>query len=163
MKIKKENKSEIKNYWINLKMKTPLELENKGKLLDEILKIITDNDKVANTFTRENFIKMFLLVMRIRANISTILMGETDSGKTYLLEIFSLIYSHGQIIMYILKFHAKKIDKDKTDFINNIIKKNDEEEENLIKFMIDEFNNDYEKDKLKKEEKYKIEKKKKMK
>ena len=43
-------------------------------------------------FTKDNFIKIVLLFLRIRAGISTIIMGETGSGKTYLVKMFSMIF-----------------------------------------------------------------------
>ena len=119
------------------KIKTPRMLEEEGKLLDEILKIITDDEKIIKTikdivkekfkdyaFTSDNFIKMFLLIMRIRAGIPTILMGETGCGKTHLINMFSLLYGKNLDNIYTLKFHAGITDKDINDFIKKTIDEN---------------------------------------
>ena len=140
-------------------MKTPIELEKDGKLLDELLRIITDEDKVIDNiktivsekfknyvFTRDNFIKMILLILRIRAGLPTILMGETGCGKTYLLEMFSLLYCQNPENIYTLKFHSGIKDKDINDFIQNSIKENEKKEKELIDKFSKEFDDDYKKD-----------------
>ena len=51
------------------------------------------NEKVSKKgyeFTIDNFVKMVLIYLRIRANVPLILMGETGCGKTSLIEILSL-------------------------------------------------------------------------
>ena len=85
-------------------IKTPKELEKDGKLLDELLNIIIADENIIKkikeiinnnktlqsyVFTNDNFVKMYLLIMRTRANIPTIIMGETGCGKTKLLQMFS--------------------------------------------------------------------------
>ena len=140
-------------------MKIPIELEKDGKLLDELLRIITDEDKVIDNiktivsekfknyvFTRDNFIKMILLILRIRAGLPTILMGETGCGKTYLLEMFSLLYCQNPENIYTLKFHSGIKDKDINDFIQNSIKENEKKEKELIDKFSKEFDDDYKKD-----------------
>ena len=122
-KFRKENLD--KEYQEMKIIQTPKELESEGKLLDELLKIITSDNKIVNTikeiikinknlqryvFTNDNFIKMYLLIMRIRANIPTIIMGETGCGKTKLLQMFSFLYNFPQEYF---------IDKESVENMNN--------------------------------------------
>ena len=46
-------------------------------------------DEIVNSyiFTSDNFIKLILIMTRIRANLPVILMGETGCGKTSLIRI----------------------------------------------------------------------------
>ena len=156
-------------------IKIPEELEKEGKLLDELLRIFnhTKNDiKIIKgiikkkfdryVFTKDNFVKMFLLIMRIRAGIPTIIMGETGCGKTFLVKMFSLLYNIPQReyeneqnlsendinldYIYILKFHSGITDKDINNFIKRTIEKvNDKDEKECNKY-INIFNKDYNKD-----------------
>ena len=83
-------------------------------------------------FTRDNFIKMILILHRIRANIPVIMMGETGCGKTSLIRIISELKMNE---MKILNIHAGITDDDilqfmiKYDFIEELKK---EEKENLL-------------------------------
>ena len=168
--------SKYHKYKINFesRIETPKNLEEKGKLLDEILKIITDNEIVINNiknivgekfshyaFTRDNYIKMFLLIMRIRAEIPTIIMGETGCGKTHLLEMFSLLYGQNLENMYTLKFHSGISDEDIKLFIQKTIKENNIKEQEQIKKLFKEFENDCKNDEIKKKEELEDEEKKK--
>ena len=145
-------------------IKTPLELEKEDNFLDELLNMINDNEKKNEimkniikekfddyVFTIDNYIKMFFLLLRIRAGIPTILMGETGCGKTYLLRMFSLLYSKNLKNMWILKFNAGTTDKDIIDFINKTIVEINEIEEKEIKRLKEEFDNDYNNDKKEKD------------
>ena len=58
-------------------------------------------------FTADNFVKMVLILLRIRSNIPVIMMGETGCGKT------SLIRK--------LNIHAGTNDKDIINFINEVV------------------------------------------
>ena len=148
---------------IGKKLKILKDLEKDEELLDEILEIISYSDfkelikkavkeEFPNyVFTRDNFVKMVLLIIRIRAGIPTILMGETGCGKTHLLEMFSFLYAKSSDNMYTLKFHSGITDEDINEFIENAIKKNEEKEKEQIEKLIKEFENDCEKDKKKKE------------
>ena len=100
----KSNKNHKKKKIIQI----PEELEKEGKLLDELLKIMSLDENLINkikeiiknnkilkdyVFTNDNFVKMYLLIMRIRAEIPTIIMGETGCGKTRLLQMFCFLYN----------------------------------------------------------------------
>ena len=152
------------------KVKTPKQLESENILLDELLKIITedthkinkikyifqDNKFINYVFTRDNFIKMFLLIMRIRAEIPTILMGETGCGKTHLIEMFSLLYRQYINNMYTLKFHSGITDQDIELFIQKTKEKNEAEESEEIEKLKKEFDEDYKNDKIQKDKEYKL-------
>lgn len=128
------------------KIKIPDELEKEEKLLDELLsifnhkkndiKIIKDIIKKQferYVFTKDNFIKKFLLIMRIRAGIPTILMGETGCGKTYLVRMFSLLYNIPQHISEInpsesdIPQHKSKINPSESDIPQHISEVNPSE------------------------------------
>ena len=161
-------------------VKIPKELEKEGKLLDELLKIITVDEGIIKklkevinqniilnsyVFTNDNFVKMYLLIMRINAEIPTIIMGETGCGKTRLLQMFSFLYNFRQeyIIkngnfgkikdfadfIWILRFNSATTEKDIIDFINNINKrvteKEKEEMKNILKIFDENWNLEYNK------------------
>lgn len=52
---------------------------------------------------RDNFIKMALMILRIRAKIPIILMGETGIGKTALVKLLASIMNQK---FYTLNIHA---------------------------------------------------------
>ena len=61
---------------------------------------------------------MILILLRIRANIPVIMMGETGCGKTYLIRKLSEVLNNGSSKrMKILNIHAGINDKDIEDFI----------------------------------------------
>ena len=76
-KVKKEEKEKVKEE----------EKEEKKKSIEEITKNYV--------FTADNFIKMVLILLRIRANIPVIMMGETGCGKTSLIKKLSELLNNG--------------------------------------------------------------------
>ena len=74
-------------------------------------------------FTADNFIKMILILLRIRENIPTIMMGETGCGKTSLIRKLSELMNNGKSKMKILNIHAGITDKEIVDFLEQ--KRND--------------------------------------
>ena len=146
----------------NEAIKKKFQIDDK-ELLDE-LEIIKKavKEKFPNyVFTRDNFVKMVLLIIRIRSGIPTILMGETGCGKTHLLEMFSFIYGKNSDNMYTLKFHSGITDEDINEFIKNTITKNEKKEKEQIDKLVKIFEDDYEKDKEEKKKDYNKEKEKK--
>ena len=144
--INKENKKQKLE-----KIKNPIELKD-DEFLRELLKliiieddlIISEEEKIEEiqkaiksnfddyVFTFDNFFKLALIFLRIRAGIPTILMGETGCGKTYLLKMFSLIYGQNSNCMYTLSFHAGITDDDIIEFIQKTINEVKKDEDNLI-------------------------------
>jgi len=69
-------------------------------------------------FTADNFVKMVLILLRIRANIPVIMMGETGCGKTSLIRKLSEMINDGSTEkMKILNVHAGTTDKDIIKFL----------------------------------------------
>ena len=69
-------------------------------------------------FTRDNFIKMLLIILRIRANIPVIMMGETGCGKTSLIIKLSELLNNGSSKkLKILNIHEGMSDKDIIGFL----------------------------------------------
>ena len=107
-------------------------------------------EKIANKyiFTPDNFLKMVLVLLRIRANIPVIMMGETGSGKTSLIKKLSEMLNNGSLKnMKILNIHAGITDKDIINFlerkvINQAIKLSiKEDKKNEIFFQNNKFYN----------------------
>ena len=90
-------------------------------------------------FTADNFVKMVLILLRIRANIPVIMMGETGCGKTSLIRKLSEFINNGSTDkMKIMNIHAGVNDNDIIKFLEeNVIKeaKELEEIEKTIQFL----------------------------
>ena len=106
----------------------------KKKTLEEIAKNYV--------FTADNFVKMALILLRIRANIPVIMMGETGCGKTSLIRKLSELINNGSTKkMKILNIHAGINDKDIINFLEKkVIKqaqklqeKENEKKQKLVK------------------------------
>ena len=91
-------------------------------LIVEDLKSIVKN----YVFTQDNFIKLILILLKIRAKIPIIMMGETGCGKTSLIKMISQLKKN---IMLIFKIHAGITNKNIITFIeeNNLYKLNNEQ------------------------------------
>ena len=92
----------------------------KGTGSDKIsLEEITDNYVI----TPDNFVKMVLILLRLRSNIPVIMMGETGCGKTSLIRKLSEMKNNGdKKKMKILNIHAGTTDKDIVSFLyENVI------------------------------------------
>ena len=69
-------------------------------------------------FTADNFVKMILILLRIRSNIPVIMMGETGCGKTSLIRKLSEMKNNGNADkMKILNIHAGTNDNDIIKFL----------------------------------------------
>ena len=74
-------------------------------------------------FTADNFFKMILILLRIRANNPIILMGETGCGKTSLIKMLSKLLNNGsEECMKVKNINAGTTDDDIIDFIEDISK-----------------------------------------
>ena len=60
---------------------------------------------------------MVLILLRIRANIPTIMMGETGCGKTSLIRKLSELMNNGESNMKILNIHAGIKEKEIVSFL----------------------------------------------
>ena len=73
-------------------------------------------------FTADNFVKMILILLRIRANIPVIMMGETGCGKTSLIRKLAEMKNDGKADnMQIFNVHAGTTDNDIINFIEGVI------------------------------------------
>jgi len=70
-------------------------------------------------FTADNFVKMVIILLKIRAKIPVIMMGETGCGKTSLIRKLSEMINNGKCKMKIKNIHAGISDKDIINFIND--------------------------------------------
>ena len=115
----------------------------KGKKL-EYLKDIVDN----YVFTEDNFVKLILISLRLRANVPVVLMGETGAGKTSLLKIIAKLKG---ITLHVKNIHAGIEDNDIIQFLNDKQlfenhdekgkgKEKEEEKEEEVWVFLDEIN-----------------------
>ena len=84
-------------------------------------------------FTTDNYIKMIYILMKIRANVPIIMMGETGCGKTSLIKMLSLIKNKGKgIRMKILNIHQGVGDDEIISFLERTMEETNKEDEDLI-------------------------------
>ena len=90
-------------------------------------------------FTVDNFIKMCLILIRLRANIPVIMMGETGCGKTSLIRKLSELQNNGNFLLVIDNIHTGHTNEDIIKFIEEKVLPKAEllakqEEENILKY-----------------------------
>ena len=96
-------------------------------------------------YTRDNFIKSVIILLKIQASIPVILMGETGCGKTSLLKMLSIFMNKGFEKMKTLNIHAGTNEEDIISFMREIINNIDKEKEEELKKIMDRFDNQEEK------------------
>ena len=113
-----------KDFLIELKsildVRNPATIEDKNKDKSELISLeeITQNYVI----TADNFVKMVLILLRIRSNIPVIMMGETGCGKTSLIRKLSEMKNNGDSNkMKIMNIHAGTNDSDIIHFIKNSV------------------------------------------
>ena len=120
---------------------------NSNEILREIQKVLNINNvsfeelkyySNSYVFTADNFIKLILILTRVRANIPVIMMGETGCGKTSLLRVLSKLQNQGELKMKIKNIHAGIEEEDIVSFINQI--EYDFEKEINEKIQIEQIN-----------------------
>ena len=73
-------------------------------------------------FTADNFVKIILILLRIRSNIPVIIMGETGCGKSFLIRKLSEMKNEGSSKQIkILNLHSGINDRDIIDFIAQVV------------------------------------------
>ena len=75
-------------------------IDNKKSLIS-ILKE-NDNNYIIND---DNFVKIVLIIYRIKANIPTIIMGDTGCGKTFLLTKLNQLLNNGETTIETINLH----------------------------------------------------------
>ena len=84
-------------------------------------------------FTADNFVKIVLILLRIRSNIPVIIMGETGCGKSFLIRKLSEMKNEGSSKQIkILNLHSGINDSDIINFITQVVLPNS------ISLMIEE-------------------------
>ena len=103
-----------------LDLKNPIDIvkdnKNSNKDEKEDKKALSEITK-DYVFTVDNFIKMCLILIRIRANIPVIMMGETGCGKTSLIRKLSELQNNGECNLIIDNIHAGHTNEDIIKFI----------------------------------------------
>ena len=101
-----------------------------SQILDILLKFLNINEfnyekkkKILDNFvfTPENFIKLILILLRIRAKIPIILMGDIGCGKSYLIEMASKLINRGNNTIYKMTINSGTTNEDINQFIKKII------------------------------------------
>ena len=108
-KIKEETKEELDS-----KVYNPNNIEEDRKLY--MAKLAKKNGNYV--YTRDNFIKSVIILLKIQASIPVILMGETGCGKTSLLKMLSIFMNKGSEKMKTLNVHAGTNEEDIMKFMN---------------------------------------------
>ena len=123
-----DDKELTKGYYIR-------ELNNICITSDKKQKEIVNEEKLKDyEFTCDNYIKMILIYLRIRANIPVILLGETGCGKTSLIKALSY-FLEDEYKLIEFNIHSGISYEDILLFLykNNLLKeKKDEEEDKLF-------------------------------
>ena len=68
------------------------------------------SDKFNYVITEDNYIKMILLIYRIKADIPVIIMGETGCGKTSLIIKLSQFLNNGEELLGLIHIHSGDTD-----------------------------------------------------
>ena len=109
----------------------------KKEYSDEIKKIFP-----TYVFTTDNYIKMIHILMKTRANVPIVMMGETGCGKTSLIKMLYLIKNKGKNIkMNILNIHQGIGDDEIISFLEKVMKETKEEDTDKFNFKKKEFIN----------------------
>ena len=118
-------------------------------------------------YTRDNFIKSVIILLKIQASIPVILMGETGCGKTSLLKMLSIFMNKGSEKMKTLNVHAGTNEEDIINFMTNIINNIQKEKDEELNQIMDRFDKQdekykkaYKRDKYLNEQKEKLNEKK---
>ena len=106
-------------------LKSILDIKNPIKYENEEINKDKDKNKILSLteitkdyiFTVDNFIKMCLILIRLRANIPVIMMGETGCGKTSLIRKLSELQNNGKCLLVIDNIHAGYTNDDIIKFV----------------------------------------------
>ena len=157
-----ENDSEFKTlqklYNIQNKRETLRSFRDLGneEILNNLLNFLNvsgfddkQKKKILGTYvyTPDNFIKVVLILLRIRVKIPVILMGETGCGKTTLIEMASMLINKGNKCIKKMNIHAGINDEDIINFMKKVKDDVEIEDRKYIKKKKSEFNNQSEKNK----------------
>jgi len=100
-----------------LDIDNPVEITNNENLEKKDRKISLMEMTNNYVITVDNFIKMCLILIRIRANVPIIMMGETGCGKTSLIRKLSELQNNGECLLVIDNIHAGHTNEDIIKFL----------------------------------------------
>ena len=106
------NYSKMDSEHIYLELRTVLNINTEDPL--------TKGNKSLYVFTPDNFIKVIYIILRMRAGVPSIMVGETGCGKTSLIKVLAKIK---RVKLLSMNLHAGITDQDIIDFINNKVEK----------------------------------------
>ena len=129
-----------------IRLEKPIEKEKQDKLIEDLLDLLGVLEKKSRestkekkkekfgtyVFTTDNYIKMIHILMKTRARIPVIMMGETGCGKTSLIKMLSLLKNKGEINMKILNIHEGVGDDEIISFLEKTMKESEEEDQRII-------------------------------
>ena len=146
-KIHRKNTKEPKEKKEYQKLRTFREL-SRNEILDNLLNFLNvsgfteeQRNEILGTYvyTPDNFIKVVLILMRVRVGVPVILMGETGCGKTTLIEMASKLINKGKISLKKLNVHAGITDEDIINFMKNVQDNVNAEDKRMINAKKNEF------------------------
>ena len=114
-------------------------------------------------YTKDNFIKSVIILLKIKASIPVILMGETGCGKTSLLKMLSIFMNKGSDKMKTKNIHAGTDEEDIINFMEkDVLGKMEEEKEEELKQIMKKYDSQDKiyKEKIKREKYKKLQKEK---
>ena len=128
-KIHSKKKKNMTKAITNYKKLTTFRNLSRNEIFDSLLSFLNvvgiteeEKNKILGTYvyTPDNFIKVVLILMRIRVGIPVILMGETGCGKTTLIEMASKLINKGKICIKKMNVHAGISDDDIIKFMKYV-------------------------------------------
>ena len=143
-----KNKKEIPPKYNHLNY--PIKM-NSQELMDELLDCVKGSrrlsldviNKILSEYalTPDNYIKMVLILNRINSDIPVILMGETGCGKTSLIKILANVIFRGYLNnLKILNIHSGIEDNEIVNFIEQLIREAEIDDNAKFTSALDEFN-----------------------
>ena len=129
---------------------------NKDQILDNLLRFINvsglneeQKKSILGTYvyTPDNFIKVVLILLRLRVKIPVIMMGETGCGKTTLIEMASKLINKGKFDIKKMNIHAGITDEDIIKFMNDTKQEVDMEDKIMLKKRKEDFDSQSEENK----------------
>ena len=145
--LKIPKKGEISDKYNVLKYPTDM---TSPELMDELLDFMKGRrisldviNRILSEYalTPDNYIKMILILNRVYSDIPVILMGETGCGKTSLIKILANIIFKGDLNqLKILNIHSGIEDNEIIQFLEQIIRESELDDNAKLTSSLDEFN-----------------------
>ena len=117
------------------------------RILKNFLNINLSDEEIKNivgnyVYTADNLIKVILIILRIKAKVPVIMMGETGCGKTRLIEMaYKLINKNKFASIRKLDIHAGTNDEDIINFIETTLEEVKKEDDNLYAMELSDKDN----------------------